>query len=88
MEEGVASAAVVDVDEDEELENALRMASKNFASVIALSDIESSVVDELALVAEGSAEAEVAEGTVDASDEAAENETVDRSTEDAEEEAG
>lgn len=67
------------------------MASKNFASVIALSDIESSeVVDEfeLALVAAGSAEAEVAEGTVDASDEAAENETVDRSTEDAEEEAG
>lgn len=87
----MASTAAVDVDEDEELEKALRMASKNFASVIALSDIESSeVVDEfeLALVAAGSAETEVAEGTVDASDEAAENETVDRSTEDAEEEAG
>lgn len=85
--EGVASAAVVDVEGDEELAKALMMASKNFANVIALSDMESSVVDvlELALVVDGSAEAEVAEGTVDASDEGAEKETVDGSTEDAEE---
>lgn len=90
----MASAAVVDEEDDEEPAKAFMIASINLANPIAVSEMGSSVTEALelgtlALVAEASSEAEVAEGTDSVSDEAGENETVDRSIEDDDsEEAG